>query len=67
MTPLASMGLLFCLILLVGFGVSILPAMRADAHLLHKPGTCTDTAPSTSRERSIAGTGRRRHEPVLLR
>lgn len=45
MSPLASMGLLACLILFVGFGVSILPAFRADradAHLLHKPGTCTE-------------------------
>ncbi len=36
-----SVAILICLVLLVGFGVAILPAMRADRadeyHLLHGP------------------------------
>ena len=36
-----SWGVLLCLVLMVGFGVAILPAMRADRadewHLLHGP------------------------------
>ena len=36
-----SWGILLCLVLLVGFGVAILPAMRADRydewHLMHGP------------------------------
>lgn len=42
MSPLASFGLLLCVILLISFGVSILPAIRHDAHLAHRPGACPD-------------------------
>ncbi len=38
-----SWAILLCLVLLVGFGVAILPAMRADRydewHLLHGPAS----------------------------
>jgi hypothetical protein len=42
MSVLASHGVLLCIILLVSFGISILPAIRHDAHLAHRPGTCPD-------------------------
>ena len=42
MSVLASQGFLLCVILLVGFGVSIIPARRHDAHLMHRPGACPD-------------------------
>ena len=42
MNPVSSHGLLLCIILLVIFGMSILPAIRHDAHLMHRPGTCPD-------------------------
>ena len=37
-----SIGVLLCLVLMVGFGLAILPAIRADqrdAHMLHRPGS----------------------------
>ena len=36
---------LMCLVMFIGFAVAIpwaIKADRADAHLLHKPGTCTE-------------------------
>lgn len=45
MTQLQSIAFLVCLVACVGFGVAIFPARRADkadAHLLHKPGTCNE-------------------------
>jgi hypothetical protein len=43
MSALQSIAFLFCLVACVGCGVAIFPARRmdrAEAHLLHKPGTC---------------------------
>jgi hypothetical protein len=40
-----SWPILLCVVLMVGFGVAIPWAIRADnsdAHLLHKPGTCVE-------------------------
>lgn len=40
-----SWPILLCLVLMVAFGTAIpwaIRADRADSHLLHKPGTCTE-------------------------
>lgn len=43
MIIIQSIGVLICLILAVIFGLAILPAIRADAHLLHHPNSnCPD-------------------------
>lgn len=42
MNPLSSHGVLLCILLLVIFGMSVLPAMRHDTHLAHRPGTCPE-------------------------
>lgn len=45
MIQLASFGVLLCIVLAAGFAAAIPAARRADradAHLLHLPGTCRD-------------------------
>lgn len=45
MIIIQSIGVLLCLVLMVGFGLAILPAYRADRadHLLHRPESrCPD-------------------------
>lgn len=39
MIIIQSVGVLLCLVLVVGFGLAILPAIRADRgdHMLHRP------------------------------
>ena len=41
MIIIQSVGVLLCLVLMVGFGLAILPAIRADQadHLLHHPNS----------------------------
>lgn len=42
MIIIQSIGVLLCLILAVIFGLAILPAIRHDMHLAHRPGTCLE-------------------------
>lgn len=42
MIQLASLGVLFCIVLAAGFLAYLPGAITHDAHLMHKPGECED-------------------------